>query len=52
MAHSLSYIVNLIKNEILKGMSHSNPKKVEKPAKIIGDPGHDPQHYHRPMFQH
>ncbi len=26
-------------------MSHSKPKKIEKPAKKSVDPGHDPQHY-------
>ena len=38
-------------------MSHSQPKKIEKRAKKIGDPGHDPQHYfgievwHRSLWQ-
>jgi hypothetical protein len=44
MTHSLWYIVNLIENEILKRMSHSDPEKIEKRAKNFGDPGHDPQH--------
>jgi hypothetical protein len=26
-------------------MSHSHPKKIEKPAQKIGDPGHDQQLY-------
>jgi hypothetical protein len=44
MTHSLWYIVNLKENEILKGMSHSDPEKNEKRAKNFGYPGHDPQH--------
>jgi len=47
MAHSLWYIVNLIKkNVILKGMSYSDPKKIEKRAKHFGDPSHNPQHFY------
>jgi hypothetical protein len=42
---SLLYIINIIKNEILKGMSHSQPKKIEKRGEKIGDPALDPQHY-------
>jgi hypothetical protein len=38
-------IVNLIENEILKGMSHSDPERIEKRAKNFGDLIHDPQHY-------
>jgi hypothetical protein len=41
---TLWYIVNLIENEILKGMSHSDPEKIENRAKNVDDPGHDPQH--------
>ncbi len=41
MAHFLGYIfrvmyiviVNLVKNEIFEGMSHSDPEKIEKRAK-------------------
>ena len=43
--HSLWYIVNLIKNLILKGISYSDLKKIKKRAKNFGDPGHDPQLY-------
>ena len=31
--------------DIPKGMSHSDPERIEKRAKNFGDPGHDPQHY-------
>jgi len=30
MTHSIWYIDNLIENEKLKGMSHSDPEKFEK----------------------
>ena len=36
-------IINIINNEILKGMSHSQPEKIEKRGEKTGDPGHDPQ---------
>jgi hypothetical protein len=45
MTHSLWYIVNLIANEILKGMSHSDPEKIENEQKIsLARVMHDPQH--------
>ena len=44
MTLSLWYIANLIKNAILKRMSHSDQEKIENRAKNFGDPGHDPQH--------
>jgi hypothetical protein len=45
MAHSILYIINIIINEILKEMSPSQPKKIEKGGGKIGDPGHDQQRY-------
>jgi hypothetical protein len=44
MTLALWFIANLIKNVILKRMSHSDQEKIEKRAKNIGDPCHDPQH--------
>ena len=35
MTHSLWYIINLIENEILKRMSHSDPETIEKRVKTF-----------------